>query len=491
MSIKRAATFRGGASPLMQPARWRVVALTIAKHAPVFVILCAPPAIWAFAEVETALAMALIVPAVLATLAFFAVARLPLPDDLHGIEAVVTIALVFAISAVLVVPAFMALGMPMMDALFEAMSGTTTTGLSVAADPDAWPFAGHFLRAWVQWCGGLVMATAVLAMLLPSGLPARKIGQAGIDQGDRIASTRTQARQLLTAYAALTVVMTLATAATIPDWREALAVTLSAVSTAGFSPRSDSLASYTPLAQGMAMLSCILGAVSLLSFVLLSQGKWRQAWALGSFRRVGLAVALFAAALVAIMLAAGERDAGVIYGSVLNLISGLTTAGFSTGPISALGPLVLLIVVAMVLGGDVGSTAGGLKLARIAVVGGAILHAGQRLRLPRNAVAPLRHNAEPVAPETLVSILALLGIYLGALMLLWFHILAHGHDALDALFEATSTLSTVGLSTGITGPDMSLDLKLSMTFAMWLGRVEFFAVLLLLAPRTWRGATGG
>ncbi|ABV95642.1 potassium uptake system protein TrkH (plasmid) [Dinoroseobacter shibae DFL 12 = DSM 16493] len=491
MSVKRAAAFRGGTSPLMQVARAPVVALMLAKHAPVFVILCAPPAIWAVAEGQAILALALAIPATFAALVFLAVARRPLPDDLRGVEAIVTIALVFGMSAVFVTPAFMALGMPVVDALFEAVSGATTTGLSVAFNPDAWPFAGHFLRAWVQWCGGLVMATAVLAMLLPSGLPARKLGQAGIDQGDRIASTRKQARQLLTAYAALTGIMTLATMATIPDWREALAVTLSAVSTAGFAPRSDSLASYAPLAQGMVMLSCVLGAVSLLSFVLLSQGKWRQAWRLGSLRRVGLTVILFVAALIAFLVAAGERDAGAIYSSALNLISGLTTAGFSTGPISDLGPVLLLIVVAMVLGGDVGSTAGGLKLARVAVIVGAILHAGQRLRLPRNAVAPLRQNGEPVAPETLVSILGLLGIYLGALMLLWLHILAHGHDALGALFEATSTLSTVGLSTGITGPSMSVDLKLSMTFAMWLGRVEFFAVLLLLAPRTWRGTTGG
>jgi trk system potassium uptake protein TrkH len=65
------------------------------------------------------------------------------------------------------------------------------------------------------------------------------------------------------------------------------------------------------------------------------------------------------------------------------------------------------------------------------------------------------------------------------------HMLGHGYPALPALFEAVSTLSTVGLSTGIVGPELGDDLKLSLSFAMWLGRLEFFAVLLLLAPRTW------
>lgn len=153
MSVKRAAAFRGGTSPLMQVARAPVVALMLAKHAPVFVILCAPPAIWAVAEGQAILALALAIPATFAALVFLAVARRPLPDDLRGVEAIVTIALVFGMSAVFVTPAFMALGMPVVDALFEAVSGATTTGLSVAFNPDAWPFAGHFLRAWVQWCG--------------------------------------------------------------------------------------------------------------------------------------------------------------------------------------------------------------------------------------------------------------------------------------------------------------------------------------------------
>jgi trk system potassium uptake protein TrkH len=485
MTVKRAAAFRGGSAPLAQVARASVVALTLAKHAPIFVILLAPPALWAAVETEVALALSLALPALLCLGLFAAVRRRPLPDDLRGIEALVSIALVFGLSALLTVPAFMALGMPPVDALFEAVSAATTTGLSVAADPDAWPVAAHALRSWVQWCGGLVIATAVLALLLPSGLPARKLGQAGIDQGDRIASTRRQAQQLLGVYVGLTAVMGVLAALVIPDWREAVFLTLSAISTGGFAPRADSLASYSPLGQGIVILTSVLGAVSLLTYILILQGKLREAWTLGSARRVALALLGAATVYAAMLYLGGLRDWQSVYAEMLNLVSGLTTAGFSTGPLPPAGAALLVIILAMLAGGDVGSTAGGLKLARMGIIARAVLHAGQRSRLPVNAVAPLRHRGEPVDDRTLTSVLALLGIYGATLVLLWMHLLGHGHPALPALFDAVSALSTVGLSAGIVGPELSPDLKLSLTFAMWLGRLEFFAVLLLLAPRTW------
>ncbi|MEM9755272.1 MAG: potassium transporter TrkG [Pseudomonadota bacterium] len=485
MAVKRAAAFRDGSDPLVQAARLRVVFLTLAKHAPIFVFLLAPPAIWAAFEAQWALSLSLALPAVLCLVLFAVVWRLPLPDDLRGIEALVSIALVFGISSLLTVPGFLALGMPPIDALFEAVSAATTTGLSVADDPDAWPFAAHFLRSWIQWCGGLVMATAVLALLLPSGLPARKLGQAGIDQGDRIASTRRQAQQLLGVYVGLTVVLTALTALTLPDPREALVLTLSAISTGGFAPRSDSLASYSPLGQGVVMFGCTMGAVSLLTFVLILQGKLKDAWALRSARRIALAILGFCVVYTAMLYVGGFGDWQTVYGELLNLVSGLTTAGYSTGPMPLAGAALLVIVIAMLMGGDVGSTAGGLKLARIGIIARAVVHAAQRQRLPANAVAPLRHHGEPVEGRTLASILALVGIYIAAMSLLWLHMLARGHPSLPALFEVVSTLSTVGLSTGIVGPELSDDLKLSLTFGMWLGRLEFFAVLLLLAPRTW------
>ncbi|MGR3513510.1 MAG: TrkH family potassium uptake protein [Paracoccaceae bacterium] len=479
----RLTAFSGGTDALAQRARPLVVLLTIAKHAPVFVLLVAPPALWAAVEGEAAFAMALIAPTIIGVGAYLSVRSQPLPSDLRGIEALVTISLVFLLAAVLSVPAFMALGMTPVDALFEAMSGVTTTGLSVASSPDDWPFAAHFFRAWLQWSGGLVMATAVLALLLPSGVPARRLGRAGIDQGDRISSTRRQARQLLGVYVGLTLVMTAATALAIPDWREALALTLSGISTGGFAPRSDSLASYSALGQGLVIVTCCLGAISMLTFVLVLQGKPREAWRLGSARRTVTALALLSVIYTGFLFGEG---AGVqeLYERLLNLASALTTAGYSTGPVPGAGAALVVFVIAMLWGGDVGSTAGGLKLLRVGLLLRALRHIVRAPALPDRAVAPLRHGGKPVDEATMVSLLGLLSIYCIAALMVWVHFLAHGYEAGPALFDTLSTLSTVGLST-IVGPDLPTDLKLSLTFAMWLGRLEFIAVLIVLLPRTW------
>lgn len=394
MPIRPASAFSSGADSLAQRARPSVIALTIAKHSPIFLVLCGPPALWATVDGARNLALSLFVPSVVA-LAFFALTyRKTLPDDLRRIEALITVALVLLIGAVICVPAFMTLGMPIHAAFFEAMSGVTTTGHSVAASTADWPFAAHFLRSWIQWCGGLVMATAVLALLLPAGVPTQRLGRAGIDQGDRIASTRVQARQLLSVYLGLTVLMSILTMLVIPDWREGLVLTLSGISTAGFAPRPDSLASYSALGQGMVMLSCVVGSVSLLTFVLLSQRKPGDAWRLGSIRRVLISLVVLCGTCTLILVAQGTTSIGLIYREVLNLSSGMTTAGYSTGPMPTYGPTLVIFLLAMLLGGDVGSTSGGFKIARFGILLRTVVHAMRDVRLPKRAVNPLMENGK-------------------------------------------------------------------------------------------------
>lgn len=486
MSIRPASAFSSGADSLAQRARPAVISLTIAKHAPIFVILCLPPALWALLEGAYDFALTLFVPSFVAAALFAAAYRTSLPDDLRRIEALITVALVMFLGAIICTPAFVSLGMPIHAAFFESMSGVTTTGHSVAASTADWPFAAHFLRSWTQWCGGLVMATAVLALLLPAGVPTQRLGRAGIDQGDRISSTRAQARQLLGVYFGLTVIMAILTMIVIPDWREGLVLTLSGISTAGFAPRPDSLASYSALGQGIVMVSCVIGSVSLLTFVLLFQRKPVEAWQLGSVRRVLIALAGLCGAYAGLMVLTGTTSVDVIYRELLNLISGLTTTGYSTGPMPTFGPALVILMIAMLIGGDVGSTSGGFKIARFGILLRTVIHAMRDARLPRRAVNPLMENGKKVEPETLISLLALLSLYSTALFLLWLQSLAHGLPALPALFDIVSTLSTVGLSSGVVNADLPPDLILSLTFAMWLGRLEFIAVLVLLAPTTWR-----
>ena len=471
-----------GYDAVLLVARPKAVSIALAKHGGLTVLLFGPPLVWSVINGAQDLILPLAVGTLIGLVPMVATWRQPLPRDLRQGEAMVSFALLFLMAALLSVPAFMSLGMPPVAALFEGMSAITTTGLSVASNPDDWPFAAHVLRAWMQWCGGLAMATAVLALVLGPGPASRRLGQAGIDQGDRIASTRAKARQLLTAYIGLSFVGGAVLSMTAPTWSEGLVLSLSAVSTGGFSPRSDSLASYDIITQTLVILLSVLGAMSLLVLALASKGDFKGAWGLGSLQRVFLFSAATATVYAVALWWAGS-DA--IWLKIFDLLSGLSTAGFSTGAMPIAGPALALFLLVMIMGGDEGSTAGGLKLARITLIARAARHALALPRLPDKAVAPLRMYGRPVSDRRVVALVALIALYAATALVVWTWMLAHGYPPGPAIFDTISALSTVGLSTSVVSADMPHDLMVALTFAMWLGRLEFIAVLLLVLPRTW------
>lgn len=480
-------TTGNGADTLLQSARIGALGLIIAKHGLLAALLFGPPLVWAAVEGARDLALMLGAPVVIGALANLAVWRRPLPDDLRGIEAMAALALLFFLAALFSVPAFMSLGLPPAAALFEGMSAITTTGLSMARDPDSWPFAAHVLRSWMQWCGGLAMATAVLALVLGPGPAAQTMGKAGIDDRNRIQSARAQARELLGAYALITTVFAVAIASALGNGAEGFVLALSAVSTGGFAPRSDSLASYDLLTQSLVILACLAGAVSLLAFAQSVRRGGTPIWAAPSLRRVARMTLGCAVGLAAVQWIAGS--AATYLPTLLNLLSAFTTAGYATGPMPTAPLLLILFVLAMVIGGDRGSTAGGLKLWRISIFARAARHALTLPRMPDRAVTPLRHHGETVKDTFLVTLLGLLLLYVLTAVAVWSMLLSLGYPALPALFDTISALSTVGLSTGVIGPDLPPAAQLALTAGMWLGRLEFIAVLVLILPRTWTRAT--
>lgn len=467
----------------MQRARPATLLLVIAKHGALAALLFGPPLLWALWDRAHMFAAMLGLPVLVGLLAMSVVWRKPLPEDLRGVEAMVSIALLFLLAALFSVPAFMVLGLPPSSALFEGMSAITTTGLSMARDPDAWPFAAHVLRSWMQWCGGLAMATAVLALVLGPGPAARTLGKAGIDDRNRIQSARRQARELLGAYVLLTTGFAIAIALAVGNGAEGMVLAMSAVSTGGFAPRSDSLASYDLLAQSIIILACVAGAISLLAFAEAVRRRGTPIWAAPSVRRVGVMVLTCAALLALVQVVATPQTAYLP--TFFNLLSAFSTAGYATGPMPTVPALLTLFIVVMMLGGDRGSTAGGLKLWRISILMRAVRHALTLPRLPERAVSPLRHHGETVKDTFLVTLLGLLVLYVMTATAVWIMLLGLGHPALPALFDTVSALSTVGLSTGVIGPDLPPGAQLVLVLAMWLGRLEFIAVLVLVLPGTW------
>jgi len=141
----------------------------------------------------------------------------------------------------------------------------------------------------------------------------------------------------------------------------------------------------------------------------------------------------------------------------------------------------------MAVGGDSGSTAGGIKIIRFLVVLAVLRFALRRVSLPRNAVATLtvgRRRLEHAETQAALTLVLLFGV---VVLASWLAFLAFGHNALDALFEVVSAAATTGLSAGIAAPSLHPLLKLVLLVDMFMGRLEIVAVLILFYPRTWLG----
>lgn len=473
-------------------ARPAAVAGALAALVPTLPMVFGPPALAATIEGAWPLAAALGLVAVPA-LALWTALRLrgarP-PADLRGVEALLAVSLTFPLGALAAAPAFWALGMAPLDALFEAVSAMTTTGFSMAERAEAWPLSGHFLRAWVQWCAGLAFLAAALALVAGPGVVARRLGVAGLGRDqDLLTSTRARARALLGFYAAATAVAAVAAALTASNPIEGVFLALSAVSTAGFSPAPDSLAGESRALQAAVIGACLLGAVSFPLMLGARRAGLRRVWRDPALR---LFLTTLVGGVAMVMAIEGARrgwDAGTLIDAAVQTASAATTAGFSSAPPAAMAPAALVVMIAlMAMGGDVGSTAGGLKATRVAAAYAALRLTLIRAQAPPGAVTHLQALDSRFRGDEVAAILALAATYAASAGALWIALLLCDRPALPALFDAVSALSTVGLSAGAIAPGLSDAGKAAAIAGMLLGRVEFFALIALLRPATWRGA---
>lgn len=372
------------------------------------------------------------------------------------------------------------------SAWFETVSGTTTTGLTMASDPTSLSATLQFWRSISQWTGAAGVVIFALLVAEPSGdrdsLPdwAEQPGGMATVAGRRILL-------LMGGLAAVCAAGLLA--AGDPPWR-AVNHALSASATGGFTITRDSLASSSTAAQIVVGVVVLLSAVSFgtLWDVLKRQGgPWYRRtqirWALGLFT---------VTAAASLLLASGQVPlGGVLFGAA----SASATAGFSVGSAHRdLATVATIAIATMFVGGAAGSTAGGVKIARLAWVGKALARWA-----PKGGDlddGSYRWDGESVEPKEAMR----RTIGAGSLFAVFASVIAVGTIALlamldrpigDAVFEATSATAGVGLSSGVTAADLSSGPKLVLGVLMLVGRVECTAFLALGAALMGRPRRGG
>ena len=383
------------------------------------------------------------------------------------------------------------------DAFFETMSGFTTTGATILQDIEVLPRSILFWRMMTHWVGGLGIVFFTVAVFPIFGLndmnlfSAESVGPMRAKLHPRISVT---ARWILTIYLALTVICSVSLRIAGMDWFDAVCHAMSTIATGGFSTKQASIAAFnSPAIENVITFFMFVSGVNL-SLLYLAIFKARP---MTLFRDTEFKTYFSIAAVFSVVVGAGlfftsDLDAAeALRVSMFQVVSLQTTTGFATANYAVWMPLLWLLLCAlMFIGACSGSTSGAMKCARISILFKVMWNEFKRIVHP-NAVIPVRMTGRIIPAAVQSAILAYTVIYIFMLVLGLFVNMAFGVDFLDAFSLSVASVGNVGPALGNYGPmdsfaTLPAAVKWFSAFQMLVGRLEFFAVLLLLTPVFWR-----
>ncbi|MCL7417602.1 MAG: TrkH family potassium uptake protein [Halalkalicoccus sp.] len=395
------------------------------------------------------------------------------------------------------------------NALFESMSGVTTTGATVLLEFETHSRSIMMWRQVSQWLGGLgilVLATAILsqigvggAQLMESETQTRDVNKLT----PRIAQT---ARLLGGLYIGLTVALVallyglhLVGLAPNMGFYNAIAHPLTTVSTAGFSPEADSIMAFSPAAQWAITLFMIVGATNFVLIYFALQGDWRRLLDSEEFRFYVALLALLSGLTAVLLVFDGSYAGGTgttVRHAVFNTVSMMTTTGYANVDFDLweAGAKHVLFV-CMFIGGMAGSTTCSIKALRWLVV----LKGFRRdlfTSIHPEAIRPVRLSGGVIDEEAIRDIYAftLVNLLLFAAATVFVVVdgarVGLGLSEFDAMGAAASTFLNIGPAFGIAGPfgtyeAFPVTTKLVMIVLMWIGRIEVIPVLVLFTRAFW------
>lgn len=369
------------------------------------------------------------------------------------------------------------------QALFESVSGWTTTGLSVM-DVRVVPNVFLFYRSFMQYCGGLGFVMVMVMVI--QGKQAMSLYNAEGHPDKLAPNLGKTARTIFAMYMIYLIIGTSAYILFGMPVFDAVNHAMCALSTGGFSPQYDSIGAYNSLAiEAITIFLMIIGTTNFAVLLLLAKRKFKQVTRVSEIRF------LFLLLIITVPIVAGSLASQLYLSfgeglrlSLFNIVSALSTSGFSTmsytqWPSFSIGMMIVL----MIIGGGIGSTAGGMKLTR-AYLMLRILQENIKGRVSstRTISNPTFYRAQgkthidkSIVSDTVGFIFCYMIIFITGSLLIT---LSASCSLSDAMFEFASSLGTVGLSIGITGPTTNNMTLIIEMIGMLLGRLEIFIVII-------------
>ena len=385
------------------------------------------------------------------------------------------------------------------DALFETVSGFTTTGATImptGESVEALPKSLLMWRSFTHWVGGMGVLVFIMAFLPLSGARNMHIMKAespGPTVGKLVPKVKKTASILYLIYTVMTVIQFIMLLCGKMPLFDALNTAFATAGTGGFAIKADGFAGYSSYLQIVVTVFMLLFSINFNSYYLLLKGKWKEAF--NTEVRTFLIIVITAISLITLNLHFTESQVLVggeaVKHSAFTVASIISTTGFATENFDLWPTLSkTVLVLLMFVGACAGSTGGGMKVSRFLIWGKGASNEVHRMLHPKQ-VKKIMMDRQLVEHEVVRSANAYLIAYIFIFIASLLVVSLEGVDLTSTFTSVVTTINNVGPGLGMVGPvgsfaDFSWWSKLVFIFDMLVGRLEVFPMLVLFAPATWR-----
>ncbi len=404
--------------------------------------------------------------------------------------ALMAVALIWLIIAMVsALPFTLSLGVSYLDAVFEAMSGWTDTGLTMMRSVDDLPRTLLFWRSLMQWLGGIGIIAFTVAMASRTGLTQFRLYRSEGRSEALMPSVVATGMEMWKIYLVLTAASVgLILISGVSLW-DAVNIALAGIATGGFSVHSEGIPFYNnTLLEILIVPVMIAGALPFKLYYLLYRGKGVRFFDDQQARLLFILVALgiFVIAWDLVTLSATDIPTAVRQ-ALFMATAAVTSTGFQVAsPNEWASVTVLFLSMLMVIGGSSGSTAGGIKLSRVVLGLQSLVWWFRRMFVSGKVLVPFKYDGRvipkniadlEVSRNMLIIMLYFLTIFVATILAM--HLQPTAFDSSNVIFEIVSAMCNNGISTGFVSPDMADTAKVLFIMIMWIGRLEIIPVIML------------
>lgn len=380
------------------------------------------------------------------------------------------------------------------NALFETISGFTTTGASILSDVEALSFCTLFWRSFTHWIGGmgvLVFLLAIIPMSGGSNINLMRAESPGPSVGKLVPKIKQTARLLYIIYFALTVIEFIFLFAGGMPLFDSVTTAFGTAGTGGFGIKNDSIMSYSPYIQWVVTIFMILFGVNFNAYYFLVFRHFKKAFTMEEVRCYFLIILAAIGIIFIDIIHVFDHWADALRHAAFQVGSIITTTGFATADFDLWSQTSkTILVILMFVGACAGSTGGGIKVSRFVIAFKTVLKELNSYIHPKS-IKKIQFEGKPVEHEVIRSVNVYFITFMAIFALSVFAISFEGKDLITNFTAVTATINNIGPGLNMVGPTQNFGhftdfSKYVLMFDMLAGRLELFPLLILFHPSAWK-----